>query len=389
MCKYKPLSSKSKNMSISGYDVFLPKPNDYDNESMLGLQLKTLPLSLLRQQSCGFLKYFSTCEGDDFFTSRQTYQASCGSITCKHTSDTCLSFQILSKRRIKSIETSQAAQFFGYFWTLGVCNFSPCSPEKLIDFLYSRFSDHRLVANKSSSIQASRQWNTYKNARETKMALAVKEHSTKDQNFSAQRSAANVHDKMQHAQNQTCEHVHYSYSIYAYMVWFVVAQKAVHILAFLLGSSSLALLAVGRVRQSIQCVIKPPLLTDQEKSRTSWNLHPCFAEELRLETSWCGKKRSVLPNRKNAVWSTICRTAALEGIVASGALTLGLRTKSSTFSSTKSRQWQKISWAKWSGMYVRISKMAHVCIVQWQSICITHNIHALSYRYNIHSSRGV
>jgi len=62
-------------MSISGYDVFLPKPNDYDNESMLGLRLKTLPLSLLRQQSCGFVKYFSTCEGDDFFTSRQTLHA--------------------------------------------------------------------------------------------------------------------------------------------------------------------------------------------------------------------------------------------------------------------------------------------------------------------------
>ena len=62
-------------MSISGYDVFLPKPNDYDNESMLGLRLKTLPLSLLRQQSCGFVKYFSTCEGDDVFTSRQTLHA--------------------------------------------------------------------------------------------------------------------------------------------------------------------------------------------------------------------------------------------------------------------------------------------------------------------------
>ena len=309
------------------------------------------------------------------------------------------SLALLSDSAKRSITVNQLKQlkllklWQSKFLDSGSLQFPHVPLKNWLIFLYSRFSDHRLVVAKSSSIQASRQWNTYKNARETKMVLAVKEHSTKDQNFSAQRSAANFswQDAARTESNMwTCT---LFYAIFMLTICLICGNPkgSAHPtpLAFLLGSSSLASLAVGRLRQSIRSH-QTPGVWPNHGSRTSWNLHPCFAEELRLETSWCGKKQSVLPNRKNAVWITICRTAALEGIVASGALTLGLRTKSSTFSSTKSRQWQKLSWAKWSGMYVRISKMARVCIVQWQSICITHNIHALSYRYNnIHRSHGV
>lgn len=111
------------------------------------------------------------------------------------------------------------------------------------------------------------------------------------------------------AQNQTCA-VHYARNIYACIVWFVVAQKAVDLsernnghcnpnqfhplapLAFLLGSSSLA-------SQCWTGHASNPVLTDH--NRTSWNLHPCFAEELRLETSWCGKKPSVCSTEKRCL----------------------------------------------------------------------------------------
>lgn len=66
------------------------------------------------------------------------------------TSDTCLAFRFCQKENYsRSIETTQSScSNFWIFWTLGVCSF-PMFP--------FRFSDHRLVVAKSSSIQASRQ----------------------------------------------------------------------------------------------------------------------------------------------------------------------------------------------------------------------------------------
>ena len=73
-----------------------------------------------------------------------------GSGSTQGTSDTCLAFRFCQKENYsRSIETTQSScSNFWIFWTLGVCSF-PMFP--------FRFSDHRLVVAKSSSIQASRQ----------------------------------------------------------------------------------------------------------------------------------------------------------------------------------------------------------------------------------------
>ena len=433
-CKYSPpCPLKKKNMSISGYEMSLPKATTM-TLTMLGLRLKTLTLSACSgtpqswRISCIYLP-----AKEMTFASRHTYQANYGSIT------SCFAFRFCEKED-KSFECwhflkqLKLLKLWNPRLDSGSLQVSPCSSSidwfflgfRTIDSSPSHHFRSRLLASEiplgprsETSGKLLKQW--YLQERNIASKCMTK--------IAAQRSCLKWNDRKQHR----IKHVQYTMHAISMLAsfGFVVAQKAischlhsfaalrsvepyaVHILCRLsvqnnshsnpnqfhplappglspwILSSGLAMLDESK---SIRSHPSNPLLTDH--NRTSWNLQPCDAEELRLETPWYGKSDPFCPS-KNAVWITMCRTAALEGIVASGALTLGLSTKSSTFSTISHRSLHRSSRNKsamakdWLSM-VKLSKVAcmreylkwrYVCIVQWQYILITH-IHALSYRYS-------
>ncbi len=214
----RPLSSESEICLFLVMKCLFPKLRLW--QSMLGLRLKTLPLSLLRHTAELRISCIYLPAKEMTFASRHTYQASYDSIA------SCFAFRFCEKEdksfECWQIETTQAAQALKS--QTGLWDFASF-PMFLLGFrtIDSSPSHHFRSRLLASEIPLG-PLGDFGKVIET-MVLTGKEHCTKvhDQNC---RPKKLLEMKWQEAaQNQTCA-VHYACNIYACIIWICSSPKA-------------------------------------------------------------------------------------------------------------------------------------------------------------------